>query len=68
MKQYNDVAFVEKERTRKNFLSHWYLLHSDVVGMARALFWASLLALLDEDIKTSATIIPSIEILAPITR
>jgi hypothetical protein len=46
IKQINDGVFIEKEHTRKDFLSHRYLLHGSVVGMARSLYWAPLLALL----------------------
>jgi hypothetical protein len=37
---------IEEKRTRNNFLSCGYLLHCGVVGTAKTLRWASLLALL----------------------
>jgi hypothetical protein len=37
IKHYNDRVFIEKERTHKDFLSHGYLLHGSVVGVARSL-------------------------------
>jgi hypothetical protein len=46
IKQYNDGEFIEKERTHKDFLSRGFLLHGSVVGMARSLRLAPLLALL----------------------
>jgi hypothetical protein len=46
IKQYYDGVLIEEEHTRKNFLSHGYLLHSGVVGAAKMLHWDSLLALL----------------------
>jgi hypothetical protein len=44
IKQYNDGSFIEEECNHKYFLSHGYLLHGCVVGVARSQCWASLLA------------------------
>jgi hypothetical protein len=46
LKQYSDGVLIEEERTHKKFLSSGYLLHGGVVGMARPLSWAFVVALL----------------------
>jgi hypothetical protein len=43
IKQYNDRAFIEEERTYNHFLSSVYLLHNGVVGAAKPWRWAPLL-------------------------
>jgi hypothetical protein len=44
IKQYDDRLIIEKERTRKHFLSRGNLLYGGVVGAASLRCWAPLLA------------------------